>query len=160
MKNKDVTHTGNIGIIFLLTCLIWMSYGVRHDVYADHPSAPAEEVINGISVPPAPNPEENNRTLAGIDINSNGIRDDVERVLAENFGAHADKYNEALKFARAEQRLVVQQDESAISSYIQVVACTSLEPDDSDKLTHALLNTKARSDSYGGLAGRNIPECR
>lgn len=43
---------------------------------------PAYEVINGITVPPEPAPTLNNSTLAGIDVNKNGVRDDVERVIA------------------------------------------------------------------------------
>lgn len=40
------------------------------------------EMINGISVPPEPDPTINNATLAGVDSNQNGVRDDVERVIA------------------------------------------------------------------------------
>ena len=40
------------------------------------------EVINGITVPPEPSPEVNNATLAGVDINGNGVRDDIERFIA------------------------------------------------------------------------------
>lgn len=39
------------------------------------------EVINGISVPPEPDPVQNNATVAGVDVNSNGVRDDVERKI-------------------------------------------------------------------------------
>ena len=45
--------------------------------------APKMEVINGITVPPEPAPDINNATLAGVDVNNNGVRDDVERRLAE-----------------------------------------------------------------------------
>lgn len=44
--------------------------------------APAPEVINGITVPPEPPPTLNNATLAGVDSNKNGVRDDVERIVA------------------------------------------------------------------------------
>ncbi len=44
--------------------------------------APKYEVINGITVPPEPAPTLNNSTLAGVDINKNGVRDDVERLIA------------------------------------------------------------------------------
>lgn len=36
--------------------------------------------ING-ELPPEPDAKENNATLAGVDINTNGIRDDVERAI-------------------------------------------------------------------------------
>jgi hypothetical protein len=35
--------------------------------------------INGHRLPPEPNPTINNSTLLGIDVNNNGVRDDVER---------------------------------------------------------------------------------
>jgi type II secretory pathway pseudopilin PulG len=38
-------------------------------------------------LPPAPDPVKNNATLAGIDFNNNGIRDDVERAI---YAAHHD----------------------------------------------------------------------
>ena len=39
----------------------------------------AQEVINGYTLPPEPDPVANNATLLGIDVNDNGVRDDVER---------------------------------------------------------------------------------
>lgn len=44
--------------------------------------APKMEVINGIVVPPEPAPAVNNATLKGVDVNGNGVRDDVERRVA------------------------------------------------------------------------------
>ena len=38
--------------------------------------------INGISVPPEPDTTQNNATIAGVDSNANGVRDDVEKKLA------------------------------------------------------------------------------
>ncbi len=45
--------------------------------------APKYEVINGITVPPEPAPTINNATLAGVDVNGNGVRDDLERWIAQ-----------------------------------------------------------------------------
>lgn len=42
------------------------------------------ERINGIPVPPEPDPIANNATLVGIDTNGNGVRDDIERKLAQS----------------------------------------------------------------------------
>lgn len=39
------------------------------------------EVINGHKLPPEPNETLNNSTLLGIDVNNNGVRDDVERKI-------------------------------------------------------------------------------
>ena len=38
-------------------------------------------IIDGVRLPPEPTPEENNATLAGIDVNDNDVRDDVERAI-------------------------------------------------------------------------------
>ncbi len=48
-------------------------------------SPTAYEVINGVTVPPEPDPELNNATLAGIDVNENGVRDDVERWIVRTY---------------------------------------------------------------------------
>lgn len=39
------------------------------------------EMINSYELPPEPDPKINNSTLLGIDVNNNGIRDDVERLI-------------------------------------------------------------------------------
>lgn len=39
------------------------------------------EVINGYTLPSEPDPTINDSTLLGIDVNNNGVRDDVERLI-------------------------------------------------------------------------------
>lgn len=63
-------------------------------------------VINGITVPPEPTPTVNNSTLAGVDLNSNGVRDDVERIIAQTFGGTAD-YPYAMAYAHAYQQEMI-----------------------------------------------------
>ncbi len=41
--------------------------------------------INGYKLPPEPDPIINNSTLLGIDVNNNGVRDDVERKIIETY---------------------------------------------------------------------------
>lgn len=45
-------------------------------------------VVNGHVLPPEPDPTLNNSTVLGIDVNDNGIRDDVERWIYSTY----DKY--------------------------------------------------------------------
>lgn len=59
--------------------------------------------INGISVPPEPDATQNNATLAGVDSNANGVRDDVERKIAEKTSDPAI-YAQAIKQAAAYQK--------------------------------------------------------
>ena len=42
-------------------------------------------VINGHVLPPEPDPKVNNATLLGVDVNHNGVRDDVERWIYETY---------------------------------------------------------------------------
>lgn len=42
-------------------------------------------VVNGHVLPPEPDPTINNSTLLGIDVNDNGVRDDVERWIYETY---------------------------------------------------------------------------
>jgi len=41
--------------------------------------------ISGYRLPPEPDPQINNSTLLGIDVNNNGVRDDVERKIIETY---------------------------------------------------------------------------
>lgn len=43
------------------------------------------ENIDGHTLPPEPDPKVNNATLLGIDVNKNGVRDDVERKIYANY---------------------------------------------------------------------------
>lgn len=52
------------------------------------------------NAPPDPGPE-NDKTLAGIDANRNGVRDDVERYILENFSNEPEKVVYLLQYSRA-----------------------------------------------------------
>ena len=52
-------------------------------------------IINGYTVPPVPDKVLNNSSLLGVDSDKNGIRDDVDRFIAE-------EYPEPLEHAMAE----------------------------------------------------------
>lgn len=61
---------------------------------------PGFEVINGITVPPEPAPSVNNATIVGVDLNGNGVRDDVERAIAKSI-ANSDEFTRAVKVTKA-----------------------------------------------------------
>ena len=70
------------------------------------------EVVNGYRLPPEPNANGNDSTLLGIDVNGNGIRDDVERYIVKRYAADA-KYPKtktaiALQYAWASQKVLAQ----------------------------------------------------
>jgi hypothetical protein len=58
-------------------------------------------------LPPFPDPAENNKTLAGIDADKDGVRDDVQWWIAEQFQADAAMREAYLQAARAQQALFV-----------------------------------------------------
>jgi len=71
-----------------------------------------EEIIHGYTLPPEPDPDFNNATLAGIDSNNNGIRDDVERAIYKKY----DKKLHAvflMNIAKFYQRTLVESTENA-----------------------------------------------
>lgn len=76
--------------------------------------------VNGISVPPAPNRVVNEATLAGIDTNVNGIRDDVERVIAQKFGAKKEMYDFLMKDAKLLQAAIIEKQPPEMSEEEQL----------------------------------------
>lgn len=60
------------------------------------------EFITGLDkAPPMLDEDENNKTILGIDINKNGIRDDVEVYIHENFKGEDKYYERMLAFQYA-----------------------------------------------------------
>jgi hypothetical protein len=51
-------------------------------------------VVNGHVLPPEPDPAVNNATLLGVDVNSNGVRDDVERWIYETYNEYIPCHQE------------------------------------------------------------------
>jgi len=73
------------------------------------------EVINGHQLPPEPDPVVNNSTLLGIDVNDNGVRDDLEIKFARTYQGypHASKeFAIAMQYARAAQIIVQEPDQA------------------------------------------------
>lgn len=124
---------------------------------------PGSEVINGVTVPPEPSPTLNNATLAGVDANKNGVRDDVERVIATSFGGNQSKWLYVMQFSKSEQTLIVEASEASRNLYIKSALCSGLKSQEVDFITRKLLNTELRQFSYRkSLAGIVITgeECK
>jgi hypothetical protein len=62
--------------------------------------------IQGIAVPPDPG-NGGKLTVAGIDANGNGVRDDVERELAKLYGSDSVTFAAAMAFAKATQENLI-----------------------------------------------------
>jgi len=59
-------------------------------------------------LPPTPDPIENNKTLAGIDANNNGIRDDVEIAIYNNHKDSAKVTAAMYQYAKTEQMFLTE----------------------------------------------------
>jgi hypothetical protein len=59
--------------------------------------------VDGSNLPPEPDPKRNNATIAGIDANSNGIRDDVELVIYKKYPNNLKVRAAELQYAMALQ---------------------------------------------------------
>ena len=108
------------------------------------------EQINGIAVPPVPDSTANLATVSGVDSNSNGIRDDVDRALATEFGQGAAAYQEAATFARTLQAALVNPGPLTIENHIALLRCVSDSKKlaDLQKITLATLDAPIRKNAY------------
>lgn len=82
VMNTNVCVRSLCGFIFLPIVFSLSACGGGGQPDSSASALATPETINGISVPPEPDATLNNATLAGVDSNSNGVRDDVERKLA------------------------------------------------------------------------------
>jgi len=77
-------------------------------------------VVDGHVLPPEPDPAVNNATLLGIDVNKNGVRDDVERWI---YREYKDKHPVYIDIAMQEGRankLILEHPERAKSMHDEV----------------------------------------
>lgn len=99
-----------VAILFFLYALLvgWRVYVLTEEektaeaVAAIHANKLTREDVFG-ELPPEPNEAENNATLAGVDVNQNGIRDDVERAIYFTYQHSAKEAAAALQYAKALQ---------------------------------------------------------
>jgi hypothetical protein len=123
--------------------------------------------VNGFTLPPCPDPKENDKTLLGIDSNNNGVRDDVERWIIKTYKDHHPIVTQiGFQAARAKQ-IVIQDPSKAKETYhIEDAAyfCNSYFENDANKygdpilIDHSIavsktfkslqLNTKERIEAY------------
>lgn len=134
-------------------------------------TTPTVEKINGIEVPPAPDTAKNNATLAGVDSNSNGVRDDVERAIAKNV-KDLITYDASLKVANAYQDMItspVKTREDTLKIYGKI-ACVqgAYHVNQTDYYQEITFNTIERKYAYsdflnivrGGFEGSDLPNCQ
>ncbi len=105
------------------------------------------EVINGIEVPPEPDPVKNNATLEGVDVNTNGVRDDVERIAAKDSQYKAEIDNPIiLEYQKIINYQSISIDEVS-KSFLKILCFYHKNPNALD-LENKILNTDERVRAY------------
>ena len=130
----------------------------------------ANPTINGHSVPAEPEPAANGSTVAGVDSNSNGVRDDVERKLAA-IGPDKAVYQSLLSIAREQQRLLtiaVPADREQALQEVARLYCAILKSTGLPGigLLELIVDTPDRLAAYtafydvlGGVDSSEVPPC-
>lgn len=114
-------------------------------------SAGKTETINGMTVPSEPDVKLNATTLAGVDSDKNGIRDDIDRILATDFGSSHPKIEALVAFAKAEQAMLLAGTQASVKTTDYIYVCSGLTAKETDVLTYKLLNTAERNRTYKTL---------
>lgn len=118
----------------------------------------APDVINGISVPPEPPLELNNTTLAGFDVNGNGVRDDVERLIAARFGSDPTKRAFATSVAKSMQAMFLAPSPATLHGYVEIGRCVLDDAVLADGIVieKAMLSSTQRRRLYGTLTAGTV----
>jgi hypothetical protein len=72
--------------------------------------------VNGHTLPPDPDKTLNDSTLLGVDVNDNGVRDDVERYILQTYGKEEITIQIGFQVARA-YNTVIEHPENAWETY-------------------------------------------
>lgn len=121
------------------------------------PNAPSTwDQFHGITVPPTPANEEP-LSLLGVDVNKNGLRDDLERVLAYTLGDQPKLYALGLRETRALEEVMRSNNRAAREAYLAAISCTEssdFNQESRDKIGEVVayqLNTPLRENAYRAL---------
>jgi hypothetical protein len=125
--------------------LILAGCGGGGDSASSSGSAVTMEKINGIDVPPAPPVDVNNATVTGVDVDKNGIRDDVDRFIAVS-AETPQKRTSYIEVATAAQKLLSETDEAKLKELYKSLSCADLglSSSESPVAHYAIFNTKER----------------
>jgi hypothetical protein len=112
-------------------------------------SGPAQEKINGVQVPPQPEATANIATVAGVDSDTNGIRDDIDRKIATDFGAVQAQHTAAVSHAKSLQKAITSVSTANSSAHVLAVSCSDTAALKRHKtITTATLDSPARRAAY------------
>lgn len=116
------------------------------------------EVINGFTVPVAPDPVKNAATIQGVDSNNNAVRDDVERAVAAKSSSTAVA-DAQLTIARALEGDIQGENTVSVEAYNTAV-CTLVNGEEKEYIESLILNTKEReAEAARVINNRETPQC-
>lgn len=143
-------------IIFIIAFIVFIAWRVQvlndkeateEAVAAIHANKLTWADING-DLPPEPDAATNNATLAGVDSNQNGIRDDVERAIYIKYKSTPKVAIAMLQYAKALQMEFTHvRNSETLVAVIQVESRGSLcvlDTEKSDEVAELVFNTDAR----------------
>jgi hypothetical protein len=99
LKQKSLL---TVAVLIVMVLLSGCSQSDGNSTSGDSKAEQEVIVINGHTLPPEPDPAINNATLLGVDVNKNGVRDDVERWIFKTY-EHPIVQAVAMQNARAFQ---------------------------------------------------------
>jgi hypothetical protein len=129
--------------LFITCCIALAGCG-------DGQSGKTQERINGVAVPPMPDVSANSTSVAGVDIDSNGVRDDVDRLLATAFASDGRMTPAALTHAKTLQAAILAPGSDRPAAHARALSC--LPPSQWPQLRNITLqtiDTDARREAYG-----------
>jgi len=85
--------------------------------------ATLSDYINGIAVPPAPDAATNAATLAGVDTDQNGTRDDIDRRVATEFGTEPSTLAIAQQHAQRLNAVILAPGDATRAAYLNAFRC-------------------------------------
>ncbi len=112
-------------------------------------------------IPPEPDPILNNATVAGVDSNTNGIRDDVERIISKEFSGTPD-FAPAMEYARIYQAYLTNPPPKSRQEALQLVGqeyCSTINASmkvRSFHMSQIVVNTSERQtalDAFNDVLG-------
>jgi len=111
----DYTHNVNLPVVanrdYIIRIIKHSNGNSRYNIAYSF-IAKGEEVIHGHTLPPKPDPIANSATLEGIDSNSNGVRDDVERAIYKKYDKKLHIVS-LIDLAKELQQILIQPVENA-----------------------------------------------
>lgn len=97
-----------IGLVIYRIPVVWEKDKTAQMVAHIHAQKIVLADVLGMALPPIPNEQENNATVAGIDKNNNGIRDDVELAIFAKYPDSARVRAAELQYAMALQLMITE----------------------------------------------------